>query len=122
MDDKQLNKNIVKALRLRRQELFERIALINEQLDRFQPKAPIVQRTPQEINEQRVLDTLPLGPWYTDLEIAAKAGIRQHSIMKKTVASLLEQRRLEQRSIGGIIHYRRKPEELRLVVGEGKLV
>lgn len=114
--DKKFQKQIEKALKLRRKELFDQISQINDLLDSYTPP---IRTKPIPINEQyrfKVLSAMPANKWRTVTEIRKQTGMYQKTT-QRTLDELIADKVIRYRAIGGIAHYQ-KPS-LVVVAGEG---
>jgi hypothetical protein len=116
-----LEQRIVKALRLRREQLMAELAEVGYQLNVWDPPPPIVVRTAAEQNTERVREALT-SDW------SAKQAVRSRlkppvskNATTRALNRLVEQGVAEHLNTHGIDHYRRARQELRLVAGYGQI-
>jgi sulfur carrier protein ThiS len=119
--DAKLQKRIISALKVRRDELHEQLVTIADVLDQLDPPkiAPVVRRTAAEMNEQRILEWLT-NDWTTYEQLLKKTGLSKHSATR-ALNRMVNAKKLEVKAINQVVHYRQPIQTMRLVAGVGEL-
>jgi hypothetical protein len=115
----QLSKQVVKALKAKRDELQQQLLAIAEVLALYDPPAPLLRRDAIEQHKGKILELVG-DQWISKGEIAKKTGIAKH-VSTKAANLLVVDGKLVSETFHGVVHYRRPPQDLRLIVGEGEL-
>lgn len=119
--NRELKKRIIKALKIRRDELHEQLVTIADTLDQLDPPktAKVIRRTAAEMNEQRILEWLT-SDWTTYEQLLTKTGLGKHSTTR-ALNRMVNGKTLEVKAINKVVHYRQPLQTMRLVAGVGEL-
>lgn len=115
-----LAKQVVKALKAKREDLQQQLLDIAEALALYDPPAPLLQRTAMEQHMDKILVTMQPGRWYTKRELAKATGINSR-ISTRAAEQLVAGNKLDTKIVHSVAHYQLKPQKMKIVAGEGEL-